>query len=230
MDDFEKEIEQVLAFPGVGVQLAVLEKLRTAIEGQLEAARTGQLQEFLRRRAVTDQHPDDTDLEAFGVESMHVHYLPKAFRGGFLLMLWAAMESAIKAIANYAATRVGQPLDHKHFSRALFGPAAQALETRVGVKLFADEATREGLELLRHVRNALIHHDGNVDALPAKLRKLSGPRLQQLGLGVERDLHRQSLVPTEAFVEHQVRLVSNFLRRLDSAVFAALHPSSRFNE
>ena len=218
MDELER-LDARLAFPGVGVQLAALERLRVALETQLEAARLSGIIELRLAHSVDPPHPDDAELDQYESETRNTHYLPKVFRGGFLLMLWAAAESSVKDITRYVAKEVGQSLPAKDLD---LKRAEKELLRLIGLDLFRDASERNEVHQLREVRNTLVHHNGKVAELETKLGRLKGPRLEQIGLSVERDLHFEYFVPTEDFVKSQVRLVHSFLGRLDEEAFARL--------
>jgi hypothetical protein len=152
------------------------------------------------------------------------HIFPRVFRGGFVLTLWSVFEVISKRMAEYLCRERNLPPVQSKF-RHDFLSALEKVYADLGVMAFPDPSVRQQLNQLRHIRNALIHHNGSVTALPESMRIRGTDSYSALGLETYTALHEEFFVPTGDFLNRNFALVCTYLTSLSERAYAAAHPT-----
>lgn len=214
-----------VTFPGPHMPLFGLRTALKAVEEELAHASdqaTVRLQVRHNQRA-NCIHPDDRDLDLHELEVTVRHTLPRVFRGGFVLTLWSVFEVVAKRMAEYVCRERRLPTVQSKF-RHNFLVSLDKVYADLTIVAFPDPAIREQLDQLRHIRNALIHRNGSVAALPESMRVRAPDSYATLGLQTYEDLHDEFFVPTADFLTRNFSLVEMYLTTLSERVYAAVHP------
>ncbi|MCE9569598.1 MAG: hypothetical protein K8R10_06245 [Rhodocyclales bacterium] len=224
---FEELYRKAITFPGPNAAMAGLSVALETIEDELAHAGE-QARVRLRarhQREIAYLHPEDREDDEYALKVTVEQVLPRVFRGGFILMLWSVFEVAVKRMAEYACRERNLPSLASSFKHGNFLDAVDRAYTKnLGVVAFPDSLVREKLDLLRHVRNALIHHNGSVAALPESLGAQNAAGYAALGLQTYTDLHDEFFVPHAAYLTENFAVVENYLALLSERVYASVHP------
>jgi hypothetical protein len=223
----EELYRRTITFPGPDIPLSGLLTALDTVEEELAHAHD---QATIRLRArfkrETDYlHPDDRELDVYELEVTTNQILPRVFRGGFLLTLWSVFETVAKRMAEYACNTRGLPTVQPQFRQPHFLKSLQKVFTEtLGIVAFPDAAEYDELDTLRQIRNALIHHNGNINALPGSMRNLSPEGYAGLGFSIYTDLHETFFVPDAVFLARSLTLVRGYLTSLSERVYVSVHP------
>ncbi|MBI4191534.1 MAG: hypothetical protein HY525_13475 [Betaproteobacteria bacterium] len=223
----EELYRQTVTFPGPAIPLSGLLAALDTVEEELAHARDQAAVRLRARhqREAEFRHPEDLELDAYELEVTTNQILPRVFRGGFLLTLWSVFETVAKRMAEYVSTTRGLPTMQPQFRQPHFLKSLQKVYTEsLGIVAFPDATEYGEIDTLRQVRNALIHHNGNVSALPDSMRNLSQEDLANLGLNVYSDLHETFFVPDAPFLTRSLSLVHGYLTSLSDRAYASAHP------
>lgn len=216
LEDLLREIREI---PSPEVRLAGLAVTRKVIEQQLDISRRSELLKLQQQHVRDQTHEEDAALDMYELEVQVTHLLPKVLRGGFLLLLWSTLEACTKDLAVYASRQTGRALPNGLFRHSSFIESSeQAFASVLDIKAYETFDEREALARLAKVRAALVHHNGNVEALPEDLKNGNRLALESEGLNLEQDLHHRYFVATEEYVERHFVLVDRHLRGLSSRV------------
>ena len=206
----EEMYRRTITFPGPAIPLSGLLIALDTVEEELVHARD---QVTIRLRARHERetdylHPDDRELDVYELEVKTNQIFPRVFRGGFLLTLWSVFETVAKRMAEYACNTRGFPTVQPQFRKPHILKSLQTVFTEtLGIVAFPDAAEYDELDTLRQIRNALIHHNGSVNALPDSMHNLSPEGYASLGLSIYTDLHETFFVPDAAFLARSLTLV-----------------------
>ncbi len=92
--------------------------------------------------------------------------IPRFFRSPFVVMLWAAYESAVIQISNLLREKKGTALSIRDLRADNFIEQAQKYFQHVlYFPILTDKKSRDRLEMLRILRNAIAHSNGRVEAI-----------------------------------------------------------------
>lgn len=224
---FEELYRKAITFPGPIAAMAGLGVALETIEEELAHAVD---QARVRQRArhqneITYLHPEDIEDDEYALKVTVEQVLPRVFRGGFLLMLWSVFEVAVKRMAEYAFREQNLPSPTSIFKQGNFLDSMdKAYANNLGVTAFPNSLVRERLDLLRHVRNALIHHNGSVAALRKSLAHRNSAGYAALDLQTYTDLHEEFFVPNAAYLAESFTLVEAYLNFLSERVYESIHP------
>lgn len=218
---------RAVTFPGPDVPLAGLKTALEAVEEELTHA-CDQATVRLRakhKREGESLHPEDRDQDLYELEVTVDQILPRVFRGGYILTLWSVFEVVVKRMAQYVFRERGLFSEQNEFKCGNFIKAMEKVYThKLGIPAFPDAAQHKQLDLLRQLRNVLIHHNGSVVALPEALRAPDSEGFAALGLKKYTDLHEEFVIPTADFLTHSFDLAQTYLVPLSERVYAAVHP------
>ena len=212
-------VRRVREVPSPEVRLSGLIASVAIAEQQLEIARHLEPEKLRQLLSAQPEHTDDQADRVYDLEVQLTHLLPKLFRGGSILAIWSTLEACTKDLAVYSARILGKPSPQALF-RGSFIAACEKAFSRVSIHAFDSAATRERLALLAGVRSAIIHHNSELQALPAGIAK-DRAALEEAGLYVESDLHHEYFVPTAEFVLKSLLAVDQHLRSLAARVRAS---------
>lgn len=194
------------------------EALRAALEASENAIshQADQLavrEQASRRRQGTVGAIDLPDLAVLHMEAEET--FAKVFRGGFLLSIWAVFESCVKDLGEYVRRKRDLPFGLKDRGDFL-KEADKFFRLTVEIVPFPDEGDRKQLELLRTLRNVLVHHDGS----PSKALA------ESLGAKVTRvvDYHHEYLTPSAQYNSESLELVARVSEALAKNVYSVLDP------
>ena len=226
--DLDDLMREILEIPSPEVRLAGLAQTREILERQLDEARVSELHRLRAIHRAEQAHSDDASLDEYELEVQVTHLLPKVVRGGMVLAIWSTLEACTKGWAAYAATQTGSTLDPAHFKAGSFVEASdRAFHSLLRISAYATQDMKASLSRLAAIRAALVHHNGNIAALPTDLREGNLLALEAGGLYIERDLHHSYFVPSAAFVERNLSIVAEHLSSLSVRVKAALRISTK---
>jgi len=218
---------QVVEYPGPASRLAALEVAYRAVEEQLAhatAQETVRTQARLARESATSD-PEDIQAKERELSRTIDQILPKVFRGGLLLSVWSVFEACVKDMAEHTRRERNLPFGLQELRAGDFlGQMERFFEAVLGIKAFPDKKVRKQIEELKGLRNALAHHDGNVEELPKSLRATGDKGYAALGLTMHEDLHHDYVVPNAEYVRQSLDLVRVYLETLSEQVYDTLHP------
>ncbi len=223
----ERLTQRATLFPGLNIRVGSLDATRQVIERQLQAARVEEIRSVRQTHRLLDEElrPDDAESDKFDLEQQVLHLLPKALRGGFLVILWSVLERCVQDIALVAAERRGTTMPDRIFRREPFFKAAEtALLAAAGLVAFPEAQVRADLQRLQAVRHALVHHDGRQSALPAPYATMTSHELEKVGLVLAKDFDFVYVVPSEDYVAAGTTLVYRFVHELADRVFEVVIP------
>jgi len=226
-DDAFQELDLLLKFPGPGVALAGLAKYLAATEEQLSHLKA-QYQVRLKARLKKHghlMHPDDVEDEEYDAIRTTEELFPRVFRGAYLVALWAVFESAITDIADYAKSQLHQTFSLDELRSGDFLSQAEKYFERVlDLKVFSDRTARKQMEVLKALRNALVHDNGQVRGLPKGIQRgILGDSHPDAGFTVCSDLHNSYIIPTPECLQDNLSLVRRCLEDLSDRAFKKLH-------
>jgi hypothetical protein len=98
----------------------------------------------------------------------------------------------------------------------------RAFRELLGLEVFRSDSERTAMKRLAKIRNALVHHNASISALPDDLKSGDISKLEAEGLYAERDLHHVYFVPRREFLERSFVLVKDHLYSLSARVKAAV--------
>ncbi len=199
------------------------EALRTALSATEEAIahQAAQLQvrakADLKRRGM---HPDDVELELHVLHTTTKELFPRVFRGGFLVSLWALFESGVKDLGEYTRRELKLPFGLQELRAGDFlNQSEKYFRGTLGVEPFPDKSNRKRIALLKEFRNAIAHHDGNIEEIPKALVQARPPALQRFS-----DLHHVFAMPTAEYNAQSLELLASTSAALANVVYSKLHP------
>lgn len=218
---------RVVEYPGPSSRLAALEVAYRSVEEQLAHAKA---QETVRtcarlQRERATSHPEDIEAEEYELSRIVDQILPTVFRGGLLLSVWSVFEACVKDMAEHTRRERKLPFGLQELRAGDFlGQIERFFDAVLGIKAFPDKKVRKQIEELKGLRNALAHHDGNVDELPKSLVASDENGYAALGLTMHSDLHHNYVVPNAEYVRRSLDLVKIYLESLSEQVYNSLHP------
>jgi len=224
----EELYREAVTFPGPNIPLAGLHTVLEAVEEELVHAcdQTTVRLHARHKRDAESLHLDDRDLDLYELQVTIEQILPRVFRGGFVLTLWSIFEVVTKRMAEYICRERGLPTVQSKFRRGNFLDALERVYTQtLCVVAFPDPIVRQDLEQLRQVRNAIIHHNGNVTALPEAMRDRGAEGYAVLGLQTYTDQDEEFFIPKADFLSRNLVLVHSYLTALSGRAYAAAHPT-----
>ena len=128
----------------------------------------------------------------------------------------------------HAVTHSGRTLDRGHFRAGSFVDSSdRAFQSLLGISVYATREAKTSLSRLAVVRAALVHHNGNISALPIDLHDGSLLTVEALGLYIESDLHHSYFVPSAGYVPRSLSMVAEHLASLSARVEVALKSSRK---
>lgn len=222
--DLDRLLHKSMFFPGLNARLASLPSLMRVVELQLESGRSEEITRLRKEHKSAGKrlHPEDKAFELEELENQVTHYLPKMFRGGYVLTLWSVLERSLMDIALKTAEHIGDPLPEDYFRKGSFLPLIRdAISKHSGVSAFPSPDELKKLRLLKDVRQTLIHHDGRLNEAPDSLKRLSFTELEKIGLIVEKDGYFTFIIPTELFLNLNTKLIDNCIKRIANQVYEA---------
>lgn len=226
--ELERLLHKAMFFPGLNARIASLSSLLRIVDTQLEAGRAEEIGRLRKKHKKFGKkiHAEDKAFDLDELENQITHYLPKLFRGGFVLTLWSVLERSLMDITQKAATHTGVSLPEDYFRKGSFFPTMRdAIQQCSGVSAFTNSAEYKKLRLLAAVRQTLMHHDGRLNEAPPILKKMSRTELDLIGLIVEKTDYFEFIIPTEAFLSENTNLVSSCTQRIATQVYEKLNPS-----
>lgn len=230
-DDFaelDRLLHEATFFPGLNARLASIPPLMNIVEQQFESGRTKEISRLLKEHKMLgkDLHPDDKQFDLEVLESQVIHFLPKMFRGGYVLTLYSVLERSLMDIVQRSALHTGVSLPEDYFRNGSFFPTMRnAIRLSSGVvDAFSNRDEYKKLRQLKSVRHTLIHHDGRLQEAPADLKNLPYTEFEKIGLILEKDYNFTFIVPNKHFLADNTELVINCIRRIASQVYETLNP------
>jgi hypothetical protein len=222
---------EAVSFPGPSVPLAALHTALLSVETELAHARdqaTVQLRARHNRLADT-LDPDDREYGLYELKVTVEQTLPRVFRGGYVLTLWSAFEVISKRMAEYVGAEQRTLVTSSQWrkkDRETFLDILERVYKRLGIPAFPEEQVRKELDLLREIRNALIHQNGNVAGLPKSIRDNAPAAYAEIGLDHFTELHEEFVIPNAEFLKRNFALVQTHLSALAIRAYEAAHTVS----
>lgn len=226
-DNFD-ELRLILKFPGPGVILWGLDQYLIAIENQLFHL---QAQYIIRLKARLKKehrwmHPEDIEQAEYEVLHLTEELFPRLLRGSYLVALWAAYESKVTDMADYAKSEYKQPFGLDELRGGDFLAQAEKFYDRVlGLSLFSNREDRKRIEILKGIRNAIAHDNGHINGLPKELHKKIIMKTNMKEYGI--DVRDEFIIPTETGLRQYFVTVKHCLEETYKQVFSVLHPKVR---
>ena len=153
-------------------ELDSLSTFREVFEEQLNFVEDQQRIRLNARFASAEWDDADRQVASQEVDFLVEEVLPRFFRGPFLISLWAVFESGMIELADYLAEKKQLPLKLRDIRGCNPFDQWNKYYTHVaGYSLGFDESTRQKLEELRLVRNALAHANGRIDLVKQRDRE-----------------------------------------------------------
>lgn len=205
--------------------LGRFEALRAAFEAS-ENAISHQADQFAvreqasRRRQGTDSQIDLPDLAVLHMEAQET--FAKVFRGGLLLSIWAVFESCVKDVGEYVRRKRDLPFGLQDLRAGDFlNQSEKFFRSTLDVAFIPDKDDRKRLELLKGLRNVLVHHDGSASEAPAELL-----RATELVTRVT-DYHHDYLTPSAQYNRESLEVLARITESLANRVYSVLEPQRR---
>lgn len=215
-----------LVFPGPDTALRGLEQYLAAVDEQLSYLK-GQYKVRFKaqlKRGAHGKDPEDIYLAKYNVDYLTKELFPRFIRGAYLISLWAALESSLTDMTDYAKVKYKQKFGLDEIRAGDFLVQAEKYYMRVlDMSLFRDRPDRERIETLKAIRNALVHDNGRIDGLPKNLTSHIKAR-QHVKMGFE--VENGHIIPTEQGLAIYFSSVKHLLERTADSVFAKLHPNA----
>ena len=168
---------------------------------------------------------DEIECELDGLKATVDELFPKVFRGGFVISLWSVFEASIKNIAEYVRQQRNLPFGLEDLRAGDFLEQMDKFFSRViDVDAFPEKSTRNKLEEIKGLRNALAHHDGSILELPKSLKCKTDAEYLKKGLVVCSDLHHKYVVPTAEYADQALGTIRTYLEQFAEKVYVAIHP------
>jgi hypothetical protein len=223
---------QAVIFPGPAIPLGAMRTALLAVERELAHARDQAAVQLRARheRDVKTLHPEDRDLDLYEHKVAVEQILPRVFRGGFVLILWSVFEVVSKRMAEYVCVQRGLPSSKSQWApkggESFLSVLERVYSQKLGILAFSDTIARGQLDQLREIRNALVHHNGSVAALPESIRVAGPEGFARLGLDHFNELHEEFVVPNADFLSRNFALVQTHLTSLYERAYAAAYPTA----
>lgn len=151
-------------FLDLGLELLALKDYATLVERELpvlaESARDRLFDDWLGPNA----DEQEIDWAQSAVTVFTEYELPRMLRSPILVQLWAIYESAANRVAHTLRERGNHSLTLRDINgRNDLDKLEKYFEHVLHFPLFNDEETRNHLEMLRVLRNAISHSNGRID-------------------------------------------------------------------
>lgn len=229
----EEHFRRHITFPEPYTRMVSLDAARKAVEEQLDHLK-GQRGVRLYARLKREAHAmarDDVECELEELKVAVGELFPKVLRGGLVISIWSVFEACIKDIAEYVRRERNLPFGLQDLRAGDFLEQTEKFFSRVvGVTAFPNKPSRIKLEEIKGLRNALVHHDGNVHELPKSLRCRNDAEYLRKGLIICSDLHHRYAVPTAEYAEQSLQIVGAHLETFAEQVYVAIHPEALEDE
>jgi hypothetical protein len=192
---------------GLGEVLQVLEATIDRLAQEDEVATIAAL-----RQAGATIDDGDVDIAYQDIAAKRDYVLPRFVRGPFVIALWATFESLIQAIARERAKAMKAPLGMAQLRGDFIRKATVYFDAILRLPLESDPSRLSRLRDLYRVRNALVHANGNKEAMSEEgWNELATTLLRR---GVSADHYRGLVVLTPEYVASAFDDVSSSLRDL----------------
>jgi hypothetical protein len=192
---------------GLGQVLQVLEATIDRLAQEDEAATIAAL-----REAGATIDDGDVDIAYQDIAEKRNYVLPRFVRGPFVIALWATFESLIQAIARERAKATNAPLVMSQLRGDVIARATLYFDAILRLRLDNDPSRLNRLRDLYQVRNALVHANGNKEAMSKQGWHDLATTLLRNGVSV--DGYRGLVVLPPEFVGRAFVDVSSSLRDL----------------
>lgn len=209
-------------------EIYAIEDYHKAIEEQIEhiqQKQKAQLDDYITKHKLTSDNPEWHNARTDYYDWIDL-FLPRFFRGPFIVSLYALYESIVSEIANAIEKNKLDP-HLKSFSsfrkkeRLSFLERAHAYFDGLNIDLCPDASTWEQLIILSKLRNAVAHANGRIESL-------SPPKREEIVQIVHYlpDVHAHSgyIAFGKDFVGRTTALVLSELRRLIECQREACRP------
>jgi hypothetical protein len=192
---------------GLGQVRQVLEATIDRLAREDEAATIAAL-----REAGATIDDADVDIAYQDIAEKRDYVLPRFVRGPFVIALWATFESLIQAIARERAKAMNAPLGMSQLRGDFIPKATLYFDAILRLPLESDPSRLIRLRDLYRVRNALVHANGNKEAMSEEdWNQLATALLRR---GVAADGYRGLVVLSPEYVASAFDDVSASLRDL----------------
>jgi len=145
----------------------------------------------------------------------------KVFRVGLLLSSWAVFESCIKDLGEYVRRHRDMPSGRQDLRAGdILTQSEKFFQGTLEIDPFPNKDDRKQLQLLKGLRNALVHHDGNLSEVPAELVNAGGLVMKVVGY------HNEYVIPSAQYNRSSLELTARVSELLATNVYRVLHPES----
>ena len=198
-------------FVDIEYELASLRTFLRSLESHLEVApdiEGTRLWEELRAEGAEDDEAEVAMIMA-QIQDVEQVVLPRLFRGSFLVMLWAVLESGLERIADFAQKENNHPFRMRDVQgRDFLDQAKTYFEKMLNVPLSNNPTTWQALQVLHKSRIAMAHDAGNLSQ--ESLKAFRAWKSQGIAPTFTED--RQLLVLSKEDAATALELVDEFLR------------------
>jgi hypothetical protein len=157
----------------VSFELFALDDHLNLIENQMERLQKSEcetLDIFIRKGKLSSEDPEWHEaIQNF--DHRFDFLLPRAFRGPFLVSLYAVYESSVTEIARMIQAAKGQSISLGDFRGDFLDRSKKYFNHILKFNLCTDNNVWQGLKMLAELRNALAHANGRLEMLNSGNRK-----------------------------------------------------------
>ncbi|MFC1509493.1 hypothetical protein ACFL60_07405 [Candidatus Omnitrophota bacterium] len=155
----------------VSMELFALEDYLELLEKQIEHFRKSEgliLEASIKKQNLTPDDPEWHDARQNYYERIDF-FLPRFFRGPFLVSLYAVYESAVTEIARLIQKKQGQALSIDDIKGNNFlDRAKKYYEHILRFELYKENTSWQHINMLSDIRNAIAHTNGRLEMLGGK--------------------------------------------------------------
>jgi hypothetical protein len=141
----------------------------------------------------------------------------KVFRGGFLISTWSVFESCVKDVGEFVRRKHELPFGLQDLRAGDFiNQSEKFFRSTLELSFVPDKGDLKRLDLLKSLRNLLVHHDGSVIEASAELLNASAAVTRVT------DYHHDYLTPTAHYNQQSLELVARVSQSLANSVYSML--------
>ncbi len=171
----------------IDCELDALEDYLQIIEAHMESLAKAERTRFEVRIQEKHLSPDDPERQEAVSECEHQIevFLPRFFRGPFLVTLYAVYESAITEIARLIKGKQSQGISLDDFRGDFLKRAKKYYDHVLKFQLYTVNRAWQSIQMLSTIRHAIAHENGRMEMLNSDAKKkIRNWERQKLGIAV----------------------------------------------
>lgn len=171
----------------IDCELDALKDYLQIIEAHMESSAKAERTRFEARIREEHLSPDDPEWhEAVGECEYQIEvFLPRFFRGPFLVTLYAVYESAITEIARLIKGKQSQEISLDDFRGDFLKRAKKYYDHVLRFQLYTENRVWQSIQMLSTIRQAIAHENGRMEMLNSDAKKkIRDWERQKLGIAV----------------------------------------------